>query len=177
MANLKPLRPAREMLKVCRSSLKGCGNGVKALKEFKAHKLICEYLGELISDDERKTRKRGLPKDADTNYSFEMITNEIASKNTKVKQTFVDAFYFGSDARFIQHKCLPNAYPDCFENRYSNTVSVGIFASEAIKENQEIFIDYTGTRKGEFDREKQYTDTKKMGLKCKCQSEYCYGTI
>lgn len=92
-------------------TLNGRGWGVKALKKIKEGLLIMEYRGELLGHHEAGKR-------IETKYLFDLNMD----RETNGFYT-LDANYFGSIARFINHSCGPNSkmwfINDCGRNAKS----------------------------------------------------------
>nr|CAD7454919.1 unnamed protein product [Timema tahoe] len=80
----------------------GCGWGVKAMQMIRKGTFVCEYVGEVITNEEAE--KRGMIYDAEgRTYLFDLDYNE----KTQCPYT-VDAARFGNVSHFINHSCDPN---------------------------------------------------------------------
>ncbi|XP_066993596.2 histone-lysine N-methyltransferase SUV39H2 [Anabrus simplex] len=116
----------------------GCGWGVKALEEIKKGTFVCEYVGEVIHNDEAESRGKSYDADGRT-YLFDLDYNE--------KEQFpytVDAATFGNISHFINHSCSPNlavyaVWINCLD---PNLPKLALFAMQNIKEGEEVTFDY-----------------------------------
>ncbi|XP_069687279.1 histone-lysine N-methyltransferase SUV39H2 isoform X2 [Periplaneta americana] len=127
------------MVKLCvfRTST-GCGWGVKALQSIKKGSFVCEYVGEVISNEEAE--KRGKIYDAEgRTYLFDLDYNE-----NEQNPFTVDAAVYGNVSHFINHSCEPNlavyaVWINCLE---PNLPKLALFATRNIKDGEEITFDY-----------------------------------
>ncbi|KAF8796616.1 Histone-lysine N-methyltransferase EHMT1 like protein [Argiope bruennichi] len=69
------------------------GWGVRALKDLARGTFVCEYVGEVISDDEINQR-------TDDTYLFDL--------DSKTGDNCIDGRFYGNISRFINHSCEPN---------------------------------------------------------------------
>merc|ERR1711997_16830 len=129
----------------------GMGWGVKALCDIPKGGFVCEYVGEIISDQEAETREND-------SYLFDLDNRD--------GDTFcIDANKYANIARFINHSCSPNLVPvKVFVNhqdlRFPN---IGLYASKDIKRGDILGFDYG--EKFWVIKHKQFT--------CWCESEKC----
>ncbi|KAK3912440.1 Eukaryotic translation initiation factor 2 subunit 3 [Frankliniella fusca] len=80
----------------------GCGWGVKAKENIPSGTFICQYVGEVITNEEAEVR--GLRYDADgKTYLFDLDFNDPDNN-----QYSVDAAMYGNISHFINHSCDPN---------------------------------------------------------------------
>ncbi len=112
------------------------GLGLFAAKPFKKGELIIEYTGERITEDE--ANRRG------GKYLFEL--NDKWTIDGKERENL---------ARYINHSCLPNAYPELTDDE----TQVFIYAKRAIKPGEEITYHYG----------KDYFTRVIKPLGCRCQ--------
>lgn len=116
----------------------GCGWGVKALQPIKKDSFVCEYVGEVIKNEEAE--KRGKIYDAEgRTYLFDLDYND--SEQTPFT---VDAAVYGNISHFINHSCEPNlavfaVWINCLE---PNLPKLALFATRNIREGEEITFDY-----------------------------------
>ena len=95
------------------------GLGLFAAKPYKRGELIIEYLGEYITEEE--VQRRG------GKYIFELSdTHALDGKDRS------------NIARYINHSCAPNAYPEV----NNKETRVFIYAKRGIKPGEEITYNY-----------------------------------
>jgi len=112
------------------------GYGMRANVNIPANTFLIEYIGDIIDQEEYKTRKEQYDKEGLKHFYFMMIQdNEI-----------IDASKRASLARYCNHSCDPNAYVDKWvvNKRYR----MGIFAKRDIVKGEEICFDYNVDRYG-----------------------------
>ncbi len=95
------------------------GLGLFANREFKKGEQIIEYTGETVTEEE--ANRRG------GKYLFELNDNWT-----------IDGKGRSNTARYINHSCKPNAYPELTEDEKQ----VFIFAKRTIKPGEEITYNY-----------------------------------
>ena len=120
-------------LKVKRGST---GLGLFANKHYKRGDLITEYTGEIISEDE--ANRRG------GKYLFRLN-----------KERTIDGKGRENLSRYINHSCLPNAYPELNEQE----TRIHIYAKKKISPGDEITYNYG----------KDYFERLIKPLGCKCE--------
>nr|CAD7426987.1 unnamed protein product [Timema monikensis] len=119
----------------------GCGWGVKAMQMIRKGTFVCEYVGEVITNEEAE--KRGMIYDAEgRTYLFDLDYNE----KTQCPYT-VDAARFGNVSHFINHSCDPNlavyaVWINCLDR---DLPRLGLFATRMIRKGEEISFDYLCT--------------------------------
>lgn len=127
------------------------GNGVRALEAIEQNRLIIEYVGELIDEDERDRRLKLMKKYRDLNYYFISIEDGLV----------IDGGAKGNYARFINHSCNPNSESDDYI--VDNKLRMGIFASRTIQIGEEITM--------------KYYLSSRYGIECRCGADNCVGRI
>jgi hypothetical protein len=131
------------------------GLGLKAVEGIAAGRLVIEYLGEIIDDDEMQRRlhnQRTLtPNDKDY-YIMELSTG-----------VYVDGKFEGNVSRYINHSCDPN----CELQRWNvrGKMRIGIFAIKDIQPGESLSYDY------QFDTQEEDV------FKCYCGTAKCRGTM
>lgn len=95
------------------------GLGLFAIAEFKKGDLVIEYTGEKITETE--ANRRG------GKYLFELNDNWT-----------IDGKGRENTARYLNHSCKPNCYPELDENEEH----IFIFAKRAIKPGEELTYNY-----------------------------------
>lgn len=111
------------------------GLGLFANRDYKKDEEIIEYIGETISTDEGN-RRGG-------KYLFELNADWM-----------IDGKERANIARYINHSCRPNAYPELSEDE----TQIRVRAKQSIKAGQELTINYGP----------QYFKTLIKPLGCRC---------
>ncbi|XP_063242582.1 histone-lysine N-methyltransferase SUV39H2 [Bacillus rossius redtenbacheri] len=117
----------------------GCGWGVKALQSIKTGTFVCEYVGEVISNEEAERRGKVYDVEGRT-YLFDLDYND-----TEQVPYTVDAAVYGNVSHFINHSCNPNlavfaVWINCLD---PNLPKLALFSTRHIKEGDEITFDYS----------------------------------
>ena len=116
----------------------GCGWGVKVLEAIKKGSYVCEYVGEVITNEEAE--KRGKLYDAEgRTYLFDLDYND-----GEHHPYTIDAAVYGNVSHFINHSCEPNlavfaVWINCLD---PNLPKLAPFATRNIREGEEITFDY-----------------------------------
>jgi histone-lysine N-methyltransferase SUV39H len=111
---------------------------VKTLQAIKKGSFVCEYVGEVIKNEEAE--KRGKIYDAEgRTYLFDLDYND-----SEQNPFTVDAAVYGNISHFINHSCEPNlavyaVWINCLE---PNLPKLALFATRNIREGEEIAFDY-----------------------------------
>ncbi|KAK1933157.1 SET domain containing protein [Babesia divergens] len=139
--------------------LDGKGVGAFATDTIERNELVCEYVGELITQAEFQ-RCVG-------SWSFAELDNENRGHwyIMKVhKDAYIDSTNVGNVARFINHSCDPN----CSSIPYSvnGAFRMGVFALRRIEKGEEVTYNYGFTSRGVG-----------VGFKCLCGSKNCRGIV
>ncbi|XP_020579089.1 histone-lysine N-methyltransferase, H3 lysine-9 specific SUVH5-like isoform X2 [Phalaenopsis equestris] len=134
------------------------GWGLRSLSLIPSGSFVCEYVGELIQDEEAQKRMND-------EYLFAIGNNyhdaalweglptsipELQKKGSSVVNEMnytVDASMFGNVARFINHSCMPNLYAQnlLFDHGNKSMPHIMLFASEDIPPLQELTYHYNYT--------------------------------
>uniref|UniRef100_A0A7E4ULY0 SET domain-containing protein n=1 Tax=Panagrellus redivivus TaxID=6233 RepID=A0A7E4ULY0_PANRE len=128
--------------------------GVKTLVDVKKNCFIGEYCGEVISDEHISDsyRYKKIWRSLDCGFYF-----------MRLEEKCIDAEYFGSMVRYMNHSCDPNCEAVIFDSQQG--FHVCLFAVKDIKQGEELTFSYT-------DKKRRDGDTK---VKCKCFTEKCLG--
>ncbi len=132
------------------------GQGVYATRPIPRGEWIIEYSGELITNFE-----------ADIRYNDEEMERHHTFLFDRHDGWVIDAAYGGSDARFINHSCVPN----CETIVEADTREVWVCARRAIRAGEELTYDYGYALDGED------PETAKRRYPCRCGASRCRGTI
>lgn len=161
------------------------GWGLRSLSLIPSGSFVCEYVGELIQDDEAQKR-------TNDEYLFAIGNNyhdaalweglptsipELQKKGSSVGDEMsytVDASIFGNVARFINHSCMPNLYAQnlLFDHGNKSMPHIMLFASEDIPPLQELTYHYNYT----IDQVHDSNGNIKQKV-CYCGTEECTGRL
>ena len=110
------------------------GYGLKTLKSIPKHTFVCEYAGEIITQEMAENRS----KNDDMNYILQI--HEKFGKST-IHDTWIDPTIIGNIGRYINHSCDPNLrlVPVRVEHF---TPKIALVASKDIQPNDELTFDY-----------------------------------
>lgn len=126
---------SRKNLKIINAGEKGFG--LTTSSRIKKGNFICEYAGEVISENEAKRRYETNKTLGKMNYIF-CINEHFGEKSYK---TFIDPSVFGNIGRYVNHSCEPNCVLYPIRVNFI-TPKLGIFAKTDIEESVEITFDY-----------------------------------
>lgn len=134
-----------------RSSIQG--RGAFATRTIRKGQRFAEYTGEEISHEEADRR---YDDQNGRHHTFLFVVND---------DTVIDARKWGSDTRYINHSCDPNAESVIEDDR------VWIEALRTIRPNDEITYDYR------FEWQDDYDPEDVRYYRCRCGTAKCRGTI
>lgn len=141
----------------CENDLKGLG--LFTNKEVENGNLICQYAGEIITEDEAAQRYKFYQNNNEDNYIFCIKENF----GGRILKTFIDPTNYGNIGRYINHSCDANCNLYIF--RINSTMPIlGVFANQDLPLNTEITYDYGNETDGT-----EITARKK----CSCMSINC----
>ncbi|XP_072309540.1 histone-lysine N-methyltransferase EHMT1-like isoform X1 [Eucyclogobius newberryi] len=125
------------------------GWGVRALQDIPQGTFVCQYVGEIISEDEAEMRQN----DA---YLFSLDDKD---------QYCIDSRYYGNISRFLNHMCEPNllavrVFTTHQDLRFPH---VAFFASESIRAGEELGFNYGD----------HFWEIKSKVFSCECGSLRC----
>ncbi|TNM93143.1 hypothetical protein fugu_018545 [Takifugu bimaculatus] len=131
----------------------GKGWGIRTKEPLRAGQFIIEYLGEVVSEQEFRSRMMEQYFSHSGNYCLNLDSGMV-----------IDSYRMGNEARFINHSCEPN----CEMQKWSvnGVYRIGLFALGEIPSGTELTYDYNFHS---FNTEEQQA--------CMCGSESCRGII
>ncbi|KTF95446.1 hypothetical protein cypCar_00018437 [Cyprinus carpio] len=131
----------------------GKGWGIRTKQPLRSGQFIIEYLGEVVSEQEFRSRMMEQYFSHSGHYCLNLDSGMV-----------IDSYRMGNEARFVNHSCEPN----CEMQKWSvnGVYRVGLFALKDINSGTELTYDYNFHS---FNTEEQQV--------CKCGSEGCRGII
>ncbi|KAM9737844.1 histone-lysine N-methyltransferase ASH1L isoform 1-T3 [Menidia menidia] len=131
----------------------GKGWGIRTKETLRSGQFIIEYLGEVVSEQEFRSRMMEQYFSHSGQYCLNLDSGMV-----------IDSYRMGNEARFINHSCEPN----CEMQKWSvnGVYRIGLFALKDITTGTELTYDYNFHS---FNTEEQQV--------CKCGSESCRGII
>ncbi|KAJ3680613.1 hypothetical protein LUZ60_016891 [Juncus effusus] len=129
------------------------GWGVRSLNFIPSGSFVCEYIGELLNDEEAQKRDNDeYLFSIGNNYFDEKLWEGLKtsipalqkSKNHEMESFAIDASKYGNFARFINHSCEPNMYAQnlLFDHDNLSTPHIMFFACEDIQPMEELTYHY-----------------------------------
>lgn len=139
----------RARLQLFRTKKKGWG--VRALQTIPQGTFVCEYVGEIISEEEAEMRQN----DA---YLFSL-------DDKPQDQYCIDARFYGNISRFLNHMCEPNLFACRVFTTHQDLrfPHIAFFASENIKAGEELGFNYGD----------HFWEIKSKLYSCECGSSKC----
>ncbi|XP_005102412.1 histone-lysine N-methyltransferase NSD2 [Aplysia californica] len=131
----------------------GRGWGLRSSTDLKKGQFVCEYVGDLIDEEECKKRIEHAHEDNITN--FYMLTMD--------KNRIIDAGPKGNFSRFMNHSCCPNLETQKW--MVNGDIRVGLFTLREIPKGEELTFNYNLECLG---------NEKKA---CACGAENCSGFL
>ncbi|XP_006648891.1 histone-lysine N-methyltransferase, H3 lysine-9 specific SUVH6-like [Oryza brachyantha] len=161
---------------------KSTGWGVRSLDFIPSGSFLCEYIGELLEEEEAQERKNdeylfGIGNDY-YNDRWQGISKTIPSlRNGPVEDEdgfAIDALNWGNLARFINHSCTPNLFAQnvLYDHDNISMPHIMLFAGEDIPPLQELSYDYNYGIDEVYD-----SDGNIKKKKCFCGSIECTGWL
>uniref|UniRef100_A0A8B9HPI7 ASH1 like histone lysine methyltransferase n=1 Tax=Astyanax mexicanus TaxID=7994 RepID=A0A8B9HPI7_ASTMX len=131
----------------------GKGWGIRTKEPLRSGQFIIEYLGEVVSEQEFRSRMMEQYFAHSGQYCLNLDSGMV-----------IDSYRMGNEARFINHSCEPN----CEMQKWSvnGVYRIGLFALKDMDNGTELTYDYNFHS---FNTEEQQV--------CKCGSEGCRGII
>ncbi|XP_051948571.1 histone-lysine N-methyltransferase ASH1L-like [Xyrauchen texanus] len=131
----------------------GKGWGIRTKEPLRSGQFIIEYLGEVVSEQEFRSRMMEQYFSHSGQYCLNLDSGMV-----------IDSYRMGNEARFINHSCEPN----CEMQKWSvnGVYRIGLFALKDMNSGTELTYDYNFHS---FNTEEQQV--------CKCGSEACRGII
>jgi SET domain-containing protein len=132
------------------------GDGVFTTVPIRAHALVVEYTGELISPAEAARRYPARDRHDAPEHTFVLQLDA-----TRV----IDANVGGNLARYINHSCAPNLEPIAIGD------AMWLVALRPIEVGEELGYDYA------IELDGRHTPAEKRRFPCRCGAGTCRGTL
>ncbi|CAM6129157.1 unnamed protein product [Calypogeia fissa] len=143
------------------------GWAVRAAQMIPRGTFVCEYLGEVLHDEE--ANKRGERYDqVGCSYLYDIDAHlDTSGRVGRAKPFVIDATKHGNVARFINHSCAPNLvnYQVLVDSMDCQLAHIGLFASRDIESGEELAYDY------------RYKLLPGKGCPCHCGASNCRGRL
>ncbi|RWR95661.1 SET domain-containing protein [Cinnamomum micranthum f. kanehirae] len=118
------------------------GWGVRAGEAIPRGTFICEYVGEVLSDQEANNRYEN--EGCSYLYDISAHIEDMNGMNEGTVPYVIDATHYGNVSRFINHSCSPNLvnYQVLVESMDCQLAHIGFYASRDIVLGEELAYDY-----------------------------------
>lgn len=156
----------RVKLEVFKTEKKGWA--VRAGEAVMRGTFVCEYVGEVLDEEEANTRRKRYGKEG-CGYLFEIDShvNDMSRLIEGQSRYTIDASKYGNVSRFINHSCLPNlvSHQVLVESMDCHRSHIGLYASRDISLGEELTFDY------------RYKLLPGEGYSCQCGASVCRGRL
>ncbi|XVF59547.1 hypothetical protein PTKIN_Ptkin07bG0284900 [Pterospermum kingtungense] len=156
----------RVKLEVFKTENKGWG--VRAGEPILSGTFVCEYVGEILDDQEATNRLTRYDKDG-CNYMY-IVDSRINDMSRLIEgqgRYVIDATKYGNVSRFINHSCSPNLvnHQVLVDSMDCHRAHIGLYASQDIATGEELTFDY------------RYELLPGQGYPCQCGVSACRGRL
>ncbi|VFQ68475.1 unnamed protein product [Cuscuta campestris] len=158
----------RVKLEIFKTETKGWA--VRAREAILRGTFVCEFIGEVISEEEANRRRCGYGKEGRAYFlKIDEQINDMSRLVEGESPYVIDATNYGNVSRYINHSCSPNLvnHQVVVESMDYRLAHIGLFAGRDILAGEELTFDY---RYKSFPGEEE-------GLPCLCGSSNCRGRI
>ncbi|KAK7263044.1 hypothetical protein RJT34_30628 [Clitoria ternatea] len=156
----------RVKLEVFKTEKKGWA--VRAGEAILRGTFVCEYIGEVLDEQEAHNRHRRYGKEhCSYFYDVNAHVNDMSRLIEGQAHYFIDANRFGNVSRFINNSCSPNlvSYQVLVESMDCERAHIGLYANRDIALGEELTYDY------------RYELVPGGGTPCLCGSVKCRGRL
>ncbi|GKA97846.1 histone-lysine N-methyltransferase SUVR5 isoform X1 [Tanacetum coccineum] len=144
------------------------GWAVRAGEPINRGTFVCEYVGEVIDEQEANKRRRRYGREG-CGFIFEVDArvNDMSRLIEGEASYAIDATKHGNVSRYINHSCSPNLenHQVLIESLDSQMSHIGLYASRNIVEGEELSFDY------------MHKAPPDAGCQCKCGAANCRGRV
>ncbi|KAJ1436574.1 Zinc finger C2H2-type [Sesbania bispinosa] len=156
----------RVKLEVFKTEKKGWG--VRAGEAIMRGTFVCEYIGEVLHEQEAHNRRKRYGKEH-CSYFFEVDAhiNDMSRLLEEQARYVIDATRYGNVSRFINNSCSPNlvSYQVLVESMDCERAHIGLYANRDIALGEELTFNY------------HYELVPGEGSPCHCGSSNCRGRL
>ncbi|KAF9620203.1 hypothetical protein IFM89_010938 [Coptis chinensis] len=121
------------------------GWAVRALEAISRGTFVCEYIGEVLNNEEASKRNNSC-KDEGCSYMYKIDAHidDMSGPTDGSVSHMIDATRYGNVSRFINHSCSPNlvCYQVLVESMDCQLAHVGLYASRNIAVGEELGFSY-----------------------------------
>ncbi|CAI0554022.1 unnamed protein product [Linum tenue] len=156
----------RVRLEVFKTENKGWA--VRAGEPILRGTFVCEYIGEVIDEDEAKNRRIRYGKEGCSHiYTIDAQTNDMSRMIEGEVPFVIDSTKYGNVSRFINHSCAPNLvnHQVLIDSMDSQRSHIGLYASRDIAYGEELTRNY------------RYEILSGEGHPCHCGTSKCRGRL
>ncbi|KAK8717532.1 hypothetical protein V6N13_044795 [Hibiscus sabdariffa] len=147
---------------------KNKGWGVRAGEPILSGTFVCEYIGEILDEQEANNRRIRYDRDG-CNYMYNVDSriNDMSRLIEGQVQYVIDATKYGNVSRFINHSCSPNLvnHQVLVDSMDCERAHIGLYASQDIAIGEELTFDY------------RYEVLPGEGHPCQCGASACRGRL
>ncbi|KAJ6353152.1 hypothetical protein OIU76_002208 [Salix suchowensis] len=156
----------RVKLEVFKTDNKGWA--VRAGEPILRSTFICEYIGEVLNEQEASNRRDRYGKEGCSYiYKIDAHTNDMSRMVEGQAHYFIDSTKYGNVSRFINHSCMPNLvnHQVLVNSMDSQRAHIGLYASRDIACGEELTYNY------------RYELLPGEGYPCHCGASKCRGRL
>ncbi|XP_022775257.1 histone-lysine N-methyltransferase SUVR5-like isoform X2 [Durio zibethinus] len=156
----------RVKLEVFKTENKGWG--VRAGEPILSGTFVCEYVGEILDEQEANNRLTRYDRDGfNFMYNVDSHINDMSRLIEGQVRYVIDATKYGNVSRFINHSCSPNLmnHQVLVDSMDCQRSHIGLYASQDIAMGEELTFDY------------RYELLPGQGYTCQCGASACRGRL
>ncbi|XWS45352.1 hypothetical protein CRYUN_Cryun15aG0129500 [Craigia yunnanensis] len=156
----------RVKLQVFKTENKGWG--VRAGEPILSGTFVCEYIGEILDEQEANNRLTRYDRDGcDYMYNVDSHINDMSRLIEGQVRYVIDATKYGNVSRFINHSCSPNLvnHQVLVDSMDCHRAHIGLYASQDIAMGEELTFD------------NRYELLPGQGYPCQCGASACRGRL
>ncbi|XVE82696.1 hypothetical protein DITRI_Ditri16bG0026600 [Diplodiscus trichospermus] len=147
---------------------KNKGWGVRAGEPILSGTFVCEYIGEILDEQEANNRLMRYDRDGcNYMYNVDSHVNDMSRLIEGQVRYVIDATKYGNVSRFINHSCSPNLanHQVLVDSMECHRTHIGLYANQDIAMGEELTFDY------------RYELLPGQGYPCHCGASACRGHL